>query len=468
MAVHREHRGATRNSIGRVALTRGVGRWAGIAVVAGLAVGPAMAATAFFQAPADPSPATGDARVIAQGVVPVGPGDVVWQVTRSSAELPANAAPVGARTGFLLAADGAMLVENEQRDEQVRLAGGEATLTRDGDEQVRAALGSNATEYVAIELVPAAEPSETAGFTSAPFTTAGNRHDLDLVADSLAVGEVIEVPGGAAPTLVLVTDGAADVTTATGDVFSLAAGEALAAEGALSAVALDSGATIVAGVVGPAVPRLGEQAAAAPSAGTPAAVVTAAQVATGTPAAAAADDQDGDGLTDAEEDELNTDPLLADTDGDGLSDGDEVNVYGTLPLIDDTDGDGVADGDEVAAGADPLDGLAAAAEPTAVAEPVVEEPAPVVEEPAAVEAPAVEETVPTTPLDSDGDGLSDVDEAAIGTDPFNPDTDADGLLDGTEVFDLQLGPLNPDNDGDGVLDGDEINNGTDPNDPNSF
>lgn len=473
MAFQREHRGASRTSIGRVALTRGAGRLAGIAVVASLAAGPAMAAAAFLQAPADPSPAIGDARVIAQGVVPVGPGDVVWQVTRATAEPPANATPIDARTGFLLAANGAMLVEDEQRDEQIRLAGGEAALTRDGDEQLRAALGSDATEYVAIELVPAGESDEAAGFTSAPFTADGNRHDLDLVADSLAVGEAIEIPAGAAPTLLLVTDGTADVTTAAGEVFTLAAGEALSADGALSAVALDSGASIVAGVVGPAVPRLGEQ-AAAPAAGTPAAVVTVEQAAPGTPAAGAATgDQDGDGLTDAEEDELNTDPVLADTDGDGLSDGDEVNVYGTLPLIDDTDGDGLADGDEVATGTDPLDGIAAA-EPAAAPEPAVEEPAPVVEEPAAVEdpaaveAPPVEETAPTTPGDSDGDGLPDADEAAIGTDPFNPDTDADGLLDGTEVFDLQLGPLNPDNDGDGVLDGDEINNGTDPNDPNSF
>ncbi len=477
MAFEREHRGVSRTSIGRVALTRGAGRWAGIAVVASLAVGPAMAVAAFLQAPADPSPATGDARVIAQGVVPVGPGDVVWQVTAAAAELPANAAPVEARTGFLLAADGAMLVENEQRDEQIRLAGGEAMLTRDGDEHVRAALGSAATDYVAIELVPAGEPAEEAGFTSAPFTADGDRHDLDLVADSLAVGETIEIPAGAAPTLVLVTNGAADITTATGEVFTLAAGEAISAEGALAAVALDSGATIVAGVVGPSVPRLGEQ-TAVQAVGTPAAVAIAGQSA-GTPAAAT-DDQDGDGLTDAEEDELNTDPVLADTDGDGLSDGDEVKVYGTLPLIDDTDGDGVSDGDEVAAGTDPLDGLAAATEsvaepapaeeePAPVVEepaPAVEDPAPVVEEPAAVEAPPAE--VPATPGDSDGDGLSDADEYAIGTDPFNPDTDADGLLDGAEVFEYQLGPLNPDNDGDGVLDGDEINNGTDPNDPNSF
>ncbi len=42
-------------------------------------------------------------------------------------------------------------------------------------------------------------------------------------------------------------------------------------------------------------------------------------------------DTDGDGLTDAREAELGTDPTLVDTDGDGISDGDEV-FLGTDPL----------------------------------------------------------------------------------------------------------------------------------------
>ena len=61
--------------------------------------------------------------------------------------------------------------------------------------------------------------------------------------------------------------------------------------------------------------------------------------------------------------------------------------------------------------------------------------------------------------DDDNDGLSDVDEAAFGTDPFNSDTDGDGLLDGTEV-DMAMGsgcpdPLNADSDGDTLSDGSE-------------
>jgi hypothetical protein len=45
-------------------------------------------------------------------------------------------------------------------------------------------------------------------------------------------------------------------------------------------------------------------------------------------------------------------------------------------------------------------------------------------------------------MDSDGDGLSDLQEIMIGTDPFNPDTDGDGFSDGVEVV-SGSDPLNP-------------------------
>ena len=74
------------------------------------------------------------------------------------------------------------------------------------------------------------------------------------------------------------------------------------------------------------------------------------------------------------------------------------------------------------------------------------------------------------PFDSDGDGLSNGEERELGTDPFNPDTDDDGLLDGEEVAGVApwapTDPLNPDSDGDGIPDGEEVAGGTDPNDPN--
>lgn len=73
--------------------------------------------------------------------------------------------------------------------------------------------------------------------------------------------------------------------------------------------------------------------------------------------------------------------------------------------------------------------------------------------------------------DSDGDGLTDSEEAILGTDPLNPDSDGDGLLDGVEV-EIAEGsgcpdPLNPDSDGDTLSDGEEVDLGTDPCNPDS-
>ncbi len=52
------------------------------------------------------------------------------------------------------------------------------------------------------------------------------------------------------------------------------------------------------------------------------------------------------------------------------------------------------------------------------------------------------DAVRTVP-DMDGDGLLDVEEAAIGTDDLNPDTDGDGFDDGEEVLVMGTDPLDP-------------------------
>lgn len=132
-------------------------------------------------------------------------------------------------------------------------------------------------------------------------------------------------------------------------------------------------------------------------------------------------DADGDGIADCDEFTLNIRPDLADTDGDGRSDGAELLVSGGLfdPSKADTDGDGVSDANDQ-------------------------------EQPSS---------------DSDRDGLSAAAEQALGTDPGRPDTDCDGLLDGSEATywrlrGVSLSSPNPllvaDVDADGVADGTEL------------
>lgn len=445
-------------------------RWLPALVILLLGLVPIANAAAWLQAPTDASPAAGGAQVIAHGVLEIPDGDLIWQIERQTAPAPAAAEPAAATTGFLLGSAGAVLVEDAPEGEQTRLAPGEAVLTRAGTAQVRAAIGPTAATYFAISLVAAGTAASPAGelvFASEPFVGLNGRHDVDLVRDTLGAAETTELPAGAGPTLVFVTAGAVDVALASGEVVTLAADQAIALAGPLVVTAGADGGVLQAVVIGPAVPRLTGPAAAAttpppasPVAASPVAVATTEP--SGTPAAATTEetaepapdeavtteegaaveeaplDSDGDGLVDADEASLNTDSTVVDTDGDGLTDGDEVLVYGTAPLAPDSDGDGVLDGDEINQGTDPL---AAAGDP-GPAEGVAG--------------------------DSDGDGLDDGFEAELGTDGLDPDTDDDGLTDGDEYFTYQTGTLNPDTDADGVLDGTEIENGTDPNDPNSF
>lgn len=155
---------------------------------------------------------------------------------------------------------------------------------------------------------------------------------------------------------------------------------------------------------------------------------------TGTPAYN--EDDDGDGLSNADEVTAGTDPINPDTDDDEILDGQEIGITHTDPLVADTDKDGLSDGDEVlrrktnALNADTdADSLRDGDE-------------------------AARRTDPLAP-DSDKDGLSDGVEVNISSDPLQPDSDLDGLIDGREN---QTCPhiLTPDTDGDGVLDGKDL------------
>jgi len=171
--------------------------------------------------------------------------------------------------------------------------------------------------------------------------------------------------------------------------------------------------------------------------------------------------------------------LQATTDGSQpapISAGSGRLVTGALTL---RNGDTQPAGFVVAALGEPVDGAEQPAAAQAVPTPLPGQPVPTVLLPPVDAAPtaaapaaptaAPEQVVEPTPVpttapvvssesgDIDGDGLSDVDEAAYGTDPLNRDYDADGLLDGEEVYVYGTDPLNNDTDGDGLLDGEEVN-----------
>jgi hypothetical protein len=169
----------------------------------------------------------------------------------------------------------------------------------------------------------------------------------------------------------------------------------------------------------------------------------------------AADDADGDGLTNLDEFEAGTDPNDADTDGDGMPDIWELD-NALDPLLDDSaddaDGDGLSNLEEFDAGTDPNDadsdddGTPDGWEMDNFLDPLADDAA----------------------EDVDGDGLTNLDEFGAGTDPQVADTDSDGLDDGEEIETYLTDPLDPDTDDDGASDGAEVARGTDPNDPMSY
>lgn len=197
------------------------------------------------------------------------------------------------------------------------------------------------------------------------------------------------------------------------------------------------------------------------------------------------DDRDGDNLTNTEE--LNgteitdtngdkhiytSDPNVVDSDGDGLSDFKEVGPggTGTDPENIDTDGDGVRDDID----AFPQDAIAS------VDTDGDGKPDEFVDTNDDGQINELDNRTPISdggnspPLeldaDDDNDGLTDTEEAEYGSDPLNPDTDGDGLLDGAEVNTHETDPTNIDSDGDGITDSQELTGFirpdwiTDPND----
>lgn len=163
-------------------------------------------------------------------------------------------------------------------------------------------------------------------------------------------------------------------------------------------------------------------------------------------------DSDEDGRTNADELRAGSDPLNADSDGDAVPDGDEIGDDPGNPT--DTDDDGTPDYRESNIADRDLDGEPDQVDPTDdIPELDIGRPCDSPQD--CGDGICVGGQCYGADNDLDQDGLRNGLEREVGTNPLNPDSDADGERDLDEVGDDPQAPR--DTDGDGRIDARESN-----------
>lgn len=215
-------------------------------------------ALARLQAALDsPSPATGHASIIAQGVSELPFDPITWRVVRDTAEPLDVALPVERALGFVVAEPDGVHVVDVSAGTQERLAPGEASFVPESASQTRASLTDAETSYLRVALVGEADVNDPGDdelvFAGAPFAAPGGLRDIDLLRDVLAQDEKSQIVGGDYPVLVVVTAGAVEID-AGGQPVELQTGEAAEFSGDISVRGLQEESSFIAGVIGPEVP----------------------------------------------------------------------------------------------------------------------------------------------------------------------------------------------------------------------
>jgi hypothetical protein len=290
--------------------------------------------------------------VIAQGLAIFDVTPAIWRVTEIEVPRAGDAEPISGDVSFTLQVEGRSVIRNEVTAKRALLGPGEAYFMSAVDPYTRRAGGSGPSRAWIFEYLPADAPDDEAGgtvlFKSEPIEDFPNgARDLELFRNVLQPGESAELPDHNGDALIMVTNGTVRASAGAG-VSTLGVGDGLMVPGQLTVTNDgDAPAAYVVLAIGGRVRDPSDAANAEAEAAEENETAEAEDEATAEPtpeATADPDDPDGDGLSNADEAALGTDPNNADTDGDGLSDSQEEGY--TDPLNPDTDGDGTSDGDE--------------------------------------------------------------------------------------------------------------------------
>ena len=201
----------------------------------------------------------GHVAVIAHGVEQFPTREVAWQITAERAALPSRSTASYRPPGFVLAEAGVVAVTGSNGLLLARVAPGEADWIPSDRQTAIVSLEQQATSYVAIALLPAADVSAAdAVLASRAFTLPRNAtFDVVLVRDALNRNDESEIDTGDVPGLLLVTSGTVTVEEGNGETVDLAAGDAAEIAGEAVVVGTSRGlATFVVAQLGPQVPDI--------------------------------------------------------------------------------------------------------------------------------------------------------------------------------------------------------------------